>query len=131
MDFSRRLRLFLIGVVLGSVIMYFWVLKDKNIYKMPKDVIKEKLLHLPLQLTSKAKCQVECNNIDTSNLRKIWKDAEIDFSLSQVSQKPCPIYHLSFKQNSSKIKILKCSVCDEFAVLQEIIEDKDTCNCKQ
>ena len=35
------------------------------------------------------------------------------------------------KQNSSKIKILKCSVCDEFAVLQEIIEDKDTCNCKQ
>lgn len=97
---------------------------------MPKDVIKEKLLHFPLQLTSKAKCQVECNKIDTSNLRNLWKEAEIDFSLSKVDQKPCPIYYISLKQTSNVVTVLNCSVCDEFAVLQEFINDKDSCNCK-
>jgi hypothetical protein len=90
MDFSRRLRLFLFGVVLGSVIMYFYVLKDRNIYKTPKDVLKEKLLHFPLQLSTKAICQIECNKLDTAKLRKVWKNATIDFSLSKVNEKPCP-----------------------------------------
>lgn len=97
---------------------------------MPKDVIKEKLLHFPLQLTTKAACGIECNKLDTANLRKIWKDAEIDFSLSQVNEKPCPIYHITLKTALGETKVVKCSVCDEFAVLQEIMETKPACNCK-
>ena len=130
MDFSRRLRLFLIGVVLGSVIMYFYVLKDRNIYKMPKDVIKEKLLHFPLQLSTKAACTIECNKLDTAKLRKAWQHADIDFSLSKVNEKPCPLYHITLQPAIGETKVLLCSVCEEFAVVQEIIADKDTCNCK-
>jgi len=130
MDFSRRLRLFLIGVVLGSVVMYFYVLKDKNIYKTPKEVIKEKLIHLPLQLSSKALCQVNCTKLDTSLLRKAWKNAEIDLGLSKVSEKPCPIYHITLNPSLGTNKILNCSVCDEFIVLQEVAEIKDSCNCQ-
>jgi hypothetical protein len=130
MDFSRRLRLFLIGVVLGSVIMYFYVLKDRNIYKTPKDVLKEKLLHFPLQLSTKAACGIACNKLDTTLLRKAWKDAEIDFSSSLVNEKPCPIYHITLKTAIGDTKVLTCSVCDEFAVLQEIKDIKDECNCR-
>jgi len=129
MDFSRRLRLFLIGVVLGSVIMYFYVLKDKNIYKSPKEVIKEKLLHFPLQLSTKAACQVKCNSLDTAKLRKAWKDAEIDFNLSKVREKPCPIYHITLSPAVGATKIINCSVCDDFVVMQEIMEVKTTCAC--
>lgn len=130
MDFSRRLRLFLIGVGLGSVLMYFWVLKDKNIYKMPSDVIKDKLLHFPLQFTSKAQCQIQCNKIDTALLRKAWKSADINFSLSKVDLKPCPIYHITLNPAVNDTKIISCAVCDEFAVVQEIVEFKGNCDCK-
>lgn len=130
MDFSRRLRLFLVGIVLGSIIMYFYVLKDRNIYKMPKDVIKEKLLHFPLQLSTKALCQVECNKLDTAKLRKAWKEADIDFSLSKVNEKPCPIYQITLKPAIGETRILMCSVCDEFIVLQEILETNVSCQCK-
>jgi hypothetical protein len=130
MDFSRRLRLFLIGVVLGSVIMYFYVLKDRNIYKSPKEVIKEKLIHLPLQLSSKALCQVNCSKLDTLKLRKLWKEAEIDFSKSKTSEKPCPIYYITLSAGFDKTTILNCSVCDDFIVMQEIVEPMDTCNCQ-
>jgi hypothetical protein len=130
MDFSRRLRLFLFGIVLGSVIMYFYVLKDRNIYKMPKDVIKEKLLHFPLQLSTKSQCQVDCNNIDTASFRKAWASGDIDFSLSKVNEKPCPIYHITLKGSTDSLKTLMCSVCDDFVVLQEIVESKSNCDCK-
>jgi hypothetical protein len=130
MDFSRRLRLFLFGVVLGSVIMYFYVLKGRNIYKTPKDVLKEKLLHFPLQLSTKAICQIECNKLDTSKLRKVWKNATIDFSLSKVNEKPCPTYHITLNQAIGKSKTFNCTVCDDFVVLQEILETNAECNCK-
>lgn len=130
MDFSRRLRLFLIGVVLGSVAMYFWVLKDKNVYKMPKDVIKEKLTHFPLQLSTKALCQMKCAGLDTQKLRPLWKEADIDFSLSKVNEKPCPIYFITLNTKELGTKTLHCSVCDDFAVLQEIVQSKDTCDCR-
>jgi hypothetical protein len=130
MDFSRRLRLFLIGVVLGSVIMYFYVLKDKNIYKSPKEVIKEKLLHFPLQLSTKAACQIKCTNLDTAVLRKNWINASIDFSLSKVDEKPCPLYHITLEPSIGETKIVSCSVCDDFAVMQEIKEVKADCDCK-
>jgi hypothetical protein len=129
MDFSRRLRLFLIGVVLGSVIMYFYVLKDRNIYKSPKEVIKEKLLHFPLQLSSKAACQNKCNNLDTAVLRKAWKTAEINLGLSKVDEKPCPLYHITLTPNIGETKVIECSVCDDFVVMQEIKDTKDSCNC--
>lgn len=97
---------------------------------MPKDVIKEKLLHFPLQLSTKAVCQTACNNLDTAALRKVWKDADIDFSSSKVNEKPCPIYHITLKAPLGTTKTLMCSVCDDFIVLQEIVETNSTCDCK-
>lgn len=129
MDFSRRLRLFLIGVVLGSVIMYFYVLKDKNIYKTPKQVIKEKLLHFPLQLSTKAACQITCNHLDTAQLRKVWINAEIEFGKSKVDAKPCPIYNITLAKAIGDTKVMECSVCDDFVVMQEIIDVNSSCNC--
>ena len=130
MDFSRRLRLFLIGVVLGSVIMYFYVLKDKNIYKSPKEVIVEKLLHFPLQTSTKAACQLNCNKSDTAQLRKAWKDAEIDLGKSKVDEKPCPLYHITLNKAVGETKTVNCSVCDDFVVLQEVISVPAGCDCK-
>jgi hypothetical protein len=110
--------------------MYFYVLKDKNVYKMPKDVIREKLSHFPIQLSSKATCQINCHKLDTALLRKAWKNASIDFSKSKVKEKPCPIYYLTLNENIGALKTLECSLCDEFVVLQQFVEDKPSCECK-
>ncbi len=129
MDFSRRLRLFLIGVVLGSVLMYFYVLKDRNIYKSPKEVLLEKLLHFPLQMSTMALCQANCNHLDTALLRKAWSKAEINFSESKVNEQPCPLYHIRLNKAIGVSQIFMCSICDDFVVLQEIKEIAK-CDCK-
>ena len=128
MDFSRRLRLFLIGVVLGSVLMYFYVLKDRNIYKSPKEVLKEKLLHFPLQMSTMALCQANCNQLDTALLRKAWNTSEINFSESKVNEKPCPLYHITLNKAIGVSQIFMCSRCDDFVVLQEI-KETTKCDC--
>lgn len=128
MDFSRRLRLFLIGVVLGSVLMYFYVLKDRNIYKSPKEVLQEKLLHFPLQMSTMALCQANCNQLDTALLRKAWNTSEINFSESKVNEKPCPLYHITLNKAIGVSQIFMCSICDDFVVLQEI-KETTKCDC--
>lgn len=118
------------GVVLGSVVMYFWVLKDKNIYKMPKGVIREKLAQMPLKLTTKATCQLACMQIDTASLRKAWKDAGIDFGQSKTNQKPCPMYYITFDPAFNNVQALNCTICEDFAVLEQILSPLDSCNCR-
>ncbi len=131
MDFSKRLRLFLTGIIIGSVVMYFFVLKDSNIYKGPKEVIKGKLTDFPTQFSTKAMCQIKCYDIDTAVLRKSWNRADIQFNNSKVHEKPCPLYEVKFSNPiNDKVVAASCSVCDDFTVLQELrINDTDSCQC--
>lgn len=127
MNFGRRLRLFLIGVVLGSVVMYFYFLKDRNIYKTPTEVIKEKLFHNALQLTTLSQCKVDCIKLDTALLRKSWAQSTVDFGASKVHEKPCPIYQIKLDKPVSGISSFECQVCESFNVL--INMEADSCKC--
>ena len=129
MDFSRRLRLFLIGVVIGSVVMYFYTFKDRNIYKSPSEVIQDKLTHLPLKITPEATCKIACMQLDTAKLRKQWKNSAIDLSKSLVHEKPCPVYHINLNDSAGHLLTTSCAICEEFTVLQRI-SSKDSCNCR-
>jgi hypothetical protein len=41
-----------------------------------------------------------------------------------------PTYHITLNQAIGKSKTFNCTVCDDFVVLQEILETNAECNCK-
>jgi hypothetical protein len=82
-----------------------------------------------LATTDQNGCQIACNNLDTSALRKVWINAEIDLGKSIVDEKPCPLYHIVLAEAIGETKIIECTVCDDFVVIQEIKDTKAACNC--
>jgi hypothetical protein len=91
-SFGRRLRLFLIGVVIGSIAMYFMVFRERDLYKTPTKIIQERVLKHPSSITPRAQCLMECYQVLPNDIRLLVENSDIAFSKSDVHRKPSPIY---------------------------------------
>jgi len=119
-DFGRRLRLFSIGLVLGSVVVYFTVFKNRNIYKSPSEVIKEKLLKYPATVTPEAKESMDSLNLQPSSIKSIIEDGDIEFGNSEVHKKPCPEYFFRNTNPAFPVDYICFSLCDSTSQLLRI-----------
>ena len=132
MNIARRIRLFLIGVLLGSIIMYFFVFKDRNVYKSPSEVIHEKLQHSKLTFSNKSTCEMNCNAITSAEIQEFLKKSDVNFGASQVHQKPCPIYVMEGKSTSGKDLTVSYQQCDSSVEIISVALNpkiKEPCPC--
>ncbi len=132
MNFSRRLKLFLIGVIFGSIIMYFYVLKGKNIYKTPEEIIKIKLSEQPLTYSKHGSCRMKCRNISEQEVKDIMKNGEVNYSKSQVHDKPCPSYAFEGKTTDGQNVRIVFALCEKESKVVTAIDlelESDTCVC--
>jgi len=129
MDSKRRIKLFMTGVLLGVIIMYFFIFKDRNIFKSPKEVIREKLQTGKLSYTDKTTCQMKCYNISSSDIDWLIKAGEIEYY--KVHEKPCAIYALQGKKDREiRIEFTQCDSINRIISAADISIKKDTCDCK-
>lgn len=120
-DFGKRLRLFSIGLVIGSVVVYFSVFKNRNIYKSPQEVILEKLLKFPSTVKPEAKNIMDSLHVNGEDIRKILEQGDVEFSNSEVHRKPCPIYFIRNTDESVLVKSVRFELCDSTSCLIKII----------
>ena len=133
MKTARRIRLFVFGVVLGSIIMYFFVFKDRNIYKSPGEVIHGKLQEHRLEYSKHATCRMACRNISESEVKEILQYGEVNYSKSQVHDKPCASYALEGKSSDGQQLRIVFAACDSVTKVITAIDlglEKDTCSCR-
>jgi hypothetical protein len=132
MDFSRRLKLFLIGIGFGTIIMYFVVLKDRNIYKTPEEIIKIKLSENPLTYSQHGSCRMKCRSISEAEVKELLKSGEVNYGKSKVHDKPCPGYAFEGKTADGQNIRVVFALCEkESRVITAIDLDQqaDTCSC--
>jgi len=131
MNMGKRVRLFIIGVILGSIIMYFFVLKDRNIYLGPEEVIITKIQEGKPKISSKAKCKMDCYDISAAEIKLLLENADIDFSASDVHGKPCKTYIINNEDNSVELNQVTFQLCDTVIILSNIeVKSKKTCDCE-
>lgn len=133
MNTARRIRLFVFGVVLGSIVMYFLVFKNRNVYKSPSEVIHGKLQSQPLQLSLKAQCTMRCYAISESEIKEILINSEVNYPKSKVHEKPCPTYALEGKTSTGKNLSIVFAECDSLTKVLSAMDlgiSSDTCNCQ-
>lgn len=102
MNFGKRLRLYLTGVLLGCIAVYFLLIykRDRNFTAwLPKERILAEINEKPFSQDEKTICFIQCLNTDTASLKHILSKAEVNFSNSLVNEKPFPIYVLNTKNN--------------------------------
>jgi hypothetical protein len=132
MDFTRRLKLFLFGVVLGSFIMYFMVFKDRDIYKSPQQVIMEGLHKNKLELTKHGACRMKCRNITELEAKQLLAEGDVNYSKSKVHDKPCPSYAIEGKTHDGqnvRIVYAKCDSITRVVTAIDLDVETENCNC--
>ena len=134
MNFSRRIKLFLFGAIIGTLIVYFSLIRgrDRNLLAwLPKERVLQKLQENELIYTLQANCSMECGNISKAEVQQILMTGEVIFSKSRVKEKPCPVYVVEGKANERSLRIL-FAVCEQETKMLNAIDlsKESSCECK-
>lgn len=119
-DFSRRLKLFLVGVFIGSLVMYFGVFKGRDVWKSPQDVIIGKINRYSFEIDSLAYSQIEKHKFTKEQIQEVIDNADVNYSESEVRKKPCPVYKIYNDNKHGKINSIIMEVCETSNVLKSI-----------
>ncbi len=130
LSWGKRIRLYLFGLIVGLVVVYFFVLKDKNIYKTPQEVIFERMQHWELQLSDISACKFSCIQKDSKELIKLLPNSEIIYGESEVRKEPFPVYKIYTRDTNGPIEYYRAEMRDSTFLLIDIGLRKDTCSCR-
>lgn len=128
--FFYRLRFFILGILLGTLVLWLFYWKDnrKNVYKWPSEVIKDNIVKNKWELNPNSLCVFKCLGIDTFLIKKNMDEAVIDYPKSDVSATPCKKYYITSKINDKEISIVY-SICSDSIIKISEIFPVDNCNC--
>lgn len=112
MDFKRRLRLFLIGVVLGSVFMYFYVFRKQDIYKGPDRILHDKIGNTVLLSEGLEKCRLSCAGLTPAEVRKASYQSDISYKRDEKGKHGGKIYLCTFKEKLKGVSRIKFELTD-------------------
>ena len=123
----RRLSIFLVGVLLGEIIVRFafpgrfteytqyFSLDYRVIYHLKQDTI---------YLGENASCKLECFSVNKEEVLQVLDGGEVNFKKSITDAKPCKIYTLE-KDNISAV----FELCSDKVRLQDFSIDSESCEC--
>ncbi|MEY4110795.1 MAG: hypothetical protein RLZZ46_1150 [Bacteroidota bacterium] len=103
MNFGKRLKLYLGGFLIGTLVVYFFVYKDRNIYKSPEEIILERAAGNPTQYSERSACILKCIQVGDSIADSLWRLARVSYKESDVRKKPNPVYRIYFSANKNGI----------------------------
>lgn len=120
MKFIQRLGYYSIGLVIGVIILLFFLGGKKTScdYGLDARVIKN-ISTKKTSYSSEALQSFSQYQIDTSQYKTILQDATVNFGESQTDLDSCKIYILESKYASEKYK-LQIENCDSIARVQKL-----------
>jgi hypothetical protein len=131
---GKRTLLFLSGLLIGCVLVYFTLIRGKDrSYWLPGNRLKEQVKQSKIIFSEHAKCIMACRGISEETVNTVLKEGDVNFGESDVHNTPCPSYAFDGKtKEGKKIRII-CTACDSIAEVTTAINldaGKDTCRCK-
>ena len=136
MSFYRRLRLYIMGFLLGCLLVSF-LFKGKSC-RLPGTLKMEELRYQKLKYSDYAYCRMKCQNISKDEIVQILITGSINYDQSQVHSKPCPTYAVEGLTKEGHEMQIVFADCDSVTKVVEAVELKlksqnsqnDSCNCK-
>jgi hypothetical protein len=131
MTLFQRIKYYIIGVMLGSVLVYFMLIRnrDRNLSAwLPEKRVVQQIQDNPLLLTDLSACKAECLGLDEYKILEMLKESSVKFGRSEVNADPCPIYLLEYFKNE-KLTTLTVETCKQESIVRDIISEEKECNC--
>ena len=121
MNLFKRFIYYLIGVSLGSIIVYFiWKGKEVSFdYGMDARTLKS-IRTKKLHYSENARSSMKEMAIDSTAIISILKNGDIDFGKSNQHKKSCPEYFVTGKHFEKEFQLWIIR-CDSMAKIEKII----------
>lgn len=105
MPFSRRLALFIFGILLGSLFVYGTLIRGRTFPAwLPSDRVLESMREHPIQISAKLRCELECLGLVNQDVASVLadEDADVLFDESDIRGKEKPEYIIEGKTLAGK-----------------------------
>jgi hypothetical protein len=131
-DLWRRVRLYILGLIIGLIGVYFFF--GNRDYKLltPGMLKLDQLAGQTIQYSDTATCQMKCEGVDTTEVKQAMLVGKVDSKKSQDFNQHHPLFN--FNGATEKGKNLNV-ICMQFDSITRVIyvhdiKKKDTCHCK-
>jgi hypothetical protein len=134
MSFARRIRLFIIGILIGSLVVWGFLFRGRTFPAWtPEGRVLEALQEHPIRITSEARCMLNCNKISDEDILALIADGDVLFSESDIRGKDIPEYVVEGKGKNQKLYKMKFRTEYLTTVLISVLPSPNsnaTCDCK-
>lgn len=115
--------------VLG--LSYFFKGNDPEKEKGP-DKRKKEFRYNDIRYSNHARCRMDCREITEAEVKNILEKGKINYSKSDLKDKPCPTYALEgISDDRQKIRVVVGNCENEAVVITVIdLENEHACDCK-
>ena len=129
---ARRVRIYLFGFILGCIIVYSSLIKDRTkelLGWLPSARIITELSQNEIKKSNLTDCKLKCLNLGESFIPLIFEEGDVDFSRSRPKEKPRQ-YLVELKKQNELFEIY-IYVMDSTTIIKDIImpEHENSCNC--
>ena len=134
MSFARRIRLFIIGILIGSLVVWGFLFRGRTFPAWtPEGRVLEALQEHPIRISSEARCMLNCNHITDDDILALIADGDVLFSESDIRGKDIPEYVVEGK--GKNLKLYKMKFRSEYltTVLISVLPSPNSnarCDCK-
>jgi hypothetical protein len=134
MSFARRIRLFIIGILIGSLVVWGFLFRGRTFPAWtPEGRVLEALQEHPIRISSEARCMLNCNKISDEDILALIADGDVLFSESDIRGKDIPEYVVEGKGKNQKLYKMKFRSEYLTTVLISVLPSPNsnaTCDCK-
>ena len=128
---GKRLKYFLIGVALGSLVVYYMVQQRTDIRcsYFPNARVLNNLRTKPLVYSDLAACQQACLNLDTNDVHMLFAAGAVIFDESHPRKKPCGDYKIVVRLPDEREISALAQNCDSTVTLLSLVHEGTECGC--
>lgn len=115
MDLSRRIKLYVFGVVVGGVLAWaFFGTRLTSTAWMPEDRVKLRLRSTLIKATPEAEAQLAPLQLDLSTLRTSLDSAQVDFKASARTDDS--LYYVVHTTIDGRVYTYRCAALRDYVV---------------
>lgn len=115
-----RFKFFGIGLSIGITLLVFFLNGKKSRCSwFPNERILKIIREKHLVYSDTLLKQINAKQIDSTYIKNILLDGNVDFSKSQTRNNPCRRYHIDY-YTKEKSSVLQVKICDSIATLSAL-----------
>lgn len=126
MTFSKRLRFYLIGFVLGVFVSIFFF-RGRGCAWLPENRVLQRLSQSYILADDSMRCVLKCNHIDSINIKNLFKTGNVLFNESRPNDMP-KMYVIKGKINNLKEFKISFLLADSLATINFFFNSDSKCN---